>query len=123
MLQALPHNPDGAIFHGPRGGRHKPDVVRRVLIRDVPGPLAERFATPAAEVEFADGRLHRFRHFCCSLYVGRGVSPRVVMRWVRHKDSRMVEPDSHLHDEEARRQCDRIKLFDEGSGGYVAAGV
>jgi len=122
VLQILPRHPDGAVFHGPRGGRLKPDVVRRVLIRDVLGPLAGRFATPADEVGFADGRLHSFRHFFCSLCANRGVSQRVVMRWLGHKDSRMVEHYYHLHDDEARRQMDRIKLFDGGTGGHMAAG-
>ena len=122
VLQVLPRHPDGAVFHGPRGGRLKPDVVRNVLIRDVLKPLAGRFPTPADEVGFADGRLHSFRHFFCSLCANCGVSQRVVMRWLGHRDSRMVEHYYHLHDEEARRQMDRIQLFDEGTGGRVAAG-
>ena len=38
VLRDLPRHPDGSVFHGPRGGRLKPDVVRRVLIRDVLSP-------------------------------------------------------------------------------------
>ena len=44
------------------------------------------------------------------------------MRWLGHKDSRMVEHYYHLHDDEARRQMGRIKLFEEEAGGRVAAG-
>ena len=121
-LRDLHRDPDGSVFHGPRTGRLKPDVVRRVLIRDVLTPLAGRFSTPEGEVGFADGRLHSFRHFFCSLCANRGVSQRVVMRWLGHKDSRMVEHYYHLHDDEARRQMGRIKLFDEGTSGLGAVG-
>lgn len=36
------------------------------------------------------------------------------MRWVGHKESKMVEHYFHLHDEEARRQMRRIVLTDAG---------
>jgi integrase len=121
-LNQLPRHGEDVVFHGPRGGRLKPDVVRRVLIRKVLKPLAGRFPTAEGEVGFADGRLHSFRHFFCSLCANRGVPQRVVMRWLGHKDSRMVEHYYHLHDEEARRQMGRIKLYDEEDGGTGAAG-
>lgn len=121
-LRGLPRHPDGSVFHGPRGGRLKPDLVRRVLIRDVLKPMAGRFPTPGGEVGFGDGRLHSFRHFFCSLCANRGVSQRVVMRWLGHKDSRMVEHYYHLHDDEARRQMGRIKLFDKETRGPEAGG-
>jgi integrase len=122
VLLHIPAHPDGYMFHGPRGGQLKPDVVRRVLIRDVLGPLAKQFPSPLNEVGFGDGRLHSFRHFFCSLCANRSVPQRVVMRWLGHKESRMVEHYYHLHDEEARRQMSRIKLFEENSGGHEAAG-
>jgi len=121
-LRALPRHPDGSVFHGPRGGRLKPDVVRCVLIREVLKPMAGRFPTPEGEVGCGDGRLDSFRHFFCSLCANRGVSQRVVMRWLGHKDSRMVEHDDHLHDDEARRQMGRIKLFDKAIGDPEADG-
>ena len=121
-LRVLEHYPDGLVFHGPRGGRLKPDVVRRILIRDVLKPLEGRFPTAEGEAGFADGRLHSFRHFFCSLCANRGVSQRVVMRWLGHKDSRMVEHYYHLYDEEARRQMGRIKLFEAPPDGRAAVG-
>ena len=66
VLETLPRSPDGRIFHGPRGGRLKADVVRRVLIRDVLEKLKGRFPTPPGEIGFINGRLHSFRHFFCS---------------------------------------------------------
>jgi integrase len=121
-LQNLTRHADGLVFHGPRGGRIKPDLARRVLIRDVLKPLAARFPTPDGEVGFADGRLHSFRHYFCSLCANRGVPQRVVMRWLGHRESRMVEHYYHLHDNEARRQMGRIRLFEEETGDRGPAG-
>ena len=42
ILQRMPHV-DSYIFHGPRGGRIKPDTVRRMLVNDVIRPLAKGF--------------------------------------------------------------------------------
>jgi integrase len=83
-------------------------------------PFSARFPTASGDVGFADGRLHSFRHFFCSLCANRGVPQRVVMRWLGHTESRMVEHYYHLVDEEARRQMARIKLFD-GADGRSAA--
>ena len=123
VLRSHPRHADGSVFHGPRGGWLKPDVVRRVLIREVLGPLSARFPTPPGEVGFADGRLHSFRHFFCSLCANRGVPQRVAMHWLGHTESRMVEHYYHLHDDEARRQMGRIRLFDDRAGGREADGV
>lgn len=116
VLEAIPHNPDGFVFHGPAGGRLKADTVRRAFVRDVLTPLAETFPTPEGEIGFADGRLHSFRHFFCSLCASRGVAHQVVMRWLGHRESKMVEHYFHLHDEEARRQMRRIVLSDDAGG-------
>jgi integrase len=122
VLKGITRHPDGVVFHGQRGGRLKPDVVCRVLIRDVLTPLAGRFPKREGEVGFDDGRLHSFRHFFCSLCANNNVPQRVVMRWLGHKDSRMVEHYYHLHDDEARRQMGRISLFDGEADGRVAEG-
>jgi integrase len=79
-------------------------------------PLAERFPTPEGEAGFPQGRLHSFRHFFCSLCASRGVAQQVVIRWLGHKDSKMVEHYFTLHDEEARRQMRRIALSDDAGG-------
>lgn len=42
------------------------------------------FPTPPDEVGFADGLLHSFRHFSCSLWANRGLPQRVVMRRLGH---------------------------------------
>lgn len=112
---------DGLVFHGPRGGRLKPDTVRQILVRDVLRPLTERFPTPAGEVGFADGRLHSFRHFFCSTCANSSVPEQVVMEWLGHRDSAMVRHYYHLHDEEAQRQMKRLDFLGE-AGGSGAAG-
>jgi len=121
VLEETPRASDGLVFHGPRGGRLKPDTVRQVLIREVLTPLRERFPASCDPIGFADGRLHSFRHYFCSTCANSGVPERVVMEWLGHRDSAMVRHYYHLHDEEAQRQMSRLKFLDE-SGGSVAAG-
>jgi len=115
VLKRLPRR-DCYIFHGPRGGRLKPDTVRQALIRDVIEPLSEKF--PAAEDErgFKDGRLHSFRHYFCSTCANNGVPERMVMDWLGHADSEMIRHYYHLHDEEARRRMNGLDFLG-GAGG------
>lgn len=117
VLEAIPNKPHGFVFHGPEGGRLKADTVRRALIRDVLKPLAKKFPTPNGEIGFASGRLHSFRHFFCSLCAIRGIGQQVVMQWLGHRDSKMVQHYFHLHDAEARKQMQRIRLEDEDATG------
>jgi integrase len=121
MLAGRKAPADGLIFHGPRGGRLKPDTVRRILIREVLGQLTEKFPTPEGEVGFADGRLHSFRHYFCSTCANSGVPEQVVMHWLGHRDSAMVRHYFHLHDEEAQRQMKRLSFLGE-AGGSGASG-
>lgn len=110
---------DGRIFHGPRGGKLKPDTVRIFLIRDVIRPLCKLFPRPAEGSSFSDGRLHSFRHYFCSLCATSGVPERVVMDWLGHADSKMVKHYFHLHDREAQRQMKRLDFMGQSSGDVV----
>ncbi len=121
VLEGMARAGDGLVFHGPKGGRLKPDTVRRALIREVLAPLSEHFPTPPGQVGFADGRLHSFRHYHCSACANRGVPEQVVMEWLGHRDSAMVRHYYHLHDDEAQRQMSRLDFLGEAGGG-VAAG-
>ncbi|QGJ71496.1 Site-specific tyrosine recombinase XerD [Planctomycetales bacterium 10988] len=116
ILSSMKQAHDGYVFHGPAGGRIKADTVRRILIRDVLKPLDSRFPSAEDEVGFKDGRLHSFRHFFCSWCANQGISQQVVMQWLGHRESKMVQHYYHLHDEEARRQMQRLKLFDDLDG-------
>ncbi|QDU59956.1 site-specific tyrosine recombinase XerC [Planctomycetes bacterium Pan216] len=116
VLSDMGRHKDGYIFHGPLGGRIKADTVRRILIREVLFPLADRFPTAEGDIGFIHGRLHSFRHFFCSMCANRGVGQQVVRRWLGHKESRMVDHYYHLHDDEARRQMQRLRLFGEADG-------
>jgi integrase len=112
---------DGLVFHGPKGGRLKPDTVRQVLVREVLTPLSARFPAVRGQASFADGRLHSFRHFFCSTCANKGVPVQVTMAWLGHRDSAMVQHYYHLHDDEAQRQMGRLRFVSEAGGG-VAAG-
>ena len=118
VLRGMPRR-DGYIFHGPRGGRLKPDTVRRILVREAIEPLAERFPTADGEKGFVHGRLHSFRHYFCSTCANSGVPERMVMDWLGHANSEMIRHYYHLHDEESRRRMDSLDFLG-GAGGRSA---
>ena len=101
VIDHLPHV-DAYAFHGPRGGRVKPDTIRNVLVREVIKPLAEKFSKQDEEKQFKDGRLHSFRHYFCSTCANSGVPELMVREWLGHRDSEMLRHYYHLHDDEAR---------------------
>ena len=116
VLETLPRQADGRVFHGPLGGKLKPATVRRRLVSAVLEPLAERFSTPDGERGFAAGRLNSFRHFFCSLCANEGLPQQTVMSWLGHRDSAMVRHYYHLHDDDARRHMRRLTLGGETAG-------
>eukprot|EP00456_Euglypha_rotunda_P077711 TRINITY_DN735_c0_g1_i4.p1 TRINITY_DN735_c0_g1~~TRINITY_DN735_c0_g1_i4.p1 ORF type:complete len:232 (+),score=18.90 TRINITY_DN735_c0_g1_i4:1475-2170(+) len=89
-FQELGRHQDGFVFHGPKGGRLKPDTVRNFLIDHVLEPLKAQFPTDAGEIGFEHGRLHSFRHFFCSSCANSNIPERVVMTWLGHADAAMV---------------------------------
>lgn len=115
LLQSKEHR-GPYVFYGPKGGRLKPDTVRRILERVVLKPLAKRFPSTNGKKSFVDGRLHSFRHYFCSTCANNGVPERMVMEWLGHADSEMIRHYYHLHDQES--QCRMRKLdFLGGSAG------
>lgn len=121
VLIPMSRHRDGYVFHGPRGGRLKPDTVRNVLVREVITPLKGEFPTPDGEVGFEHGRLHSFRHYFCSACANSGVPEQAAMDWLGHQDSKMVRHYYHLHDAEAQRQMNRVKFADEPDGSGAVA--
>ncbi|HSH93242.1 MAG TPA: tyrosine-type recombinase/integrase, partial [Roseimicrobium sp.] len=105
----LGRHADSRVFHGPRGGVLKPDVVRIVLIRDVLTPLRKSFPGQEGNRSFKDGRLHSFRHYFCSKCARDGIDEQTVMLWLGHRDSKMVRHYFHLHDDDAQRQMNKLK--------------
>jgi integrase len=116
VLTKMHRSDDGVIFHGPLGGRLKADTVRRILIRDVLDKLKERFPTAKGASGFEHGRLHSFRHYFCSVAAQAGTAEHTVMTWLGHSSSRMVRHYFHLHDDESRRQMQRIDFLAEAGG-------
>jgi integrase len=110
ILQGMVRHPDGLVFHGPHGGRLKPDTVRNVLTREVLTLLASQFPAPPKQKGFQNGRLHSFRHFFCSQSANSGVPAQVLMTWLGHRDSKMVQHYYHLLPEEAHRQMKKVNF-------------
>jgi integrase len=111
VLQEISRTQDGLVFHGPLGGKVKADTIRRFLIRNVLTPLSEGFPTEPDEIGFSDGRLHSFRHYFCSVCANSGVPEQILMKWLGHRNSKMVQRYYHLHDEESHRQMSRIEII------------
>jgi integrase len=110
VLQSIQRNPDGRVFHGPEGGVLKPDTVRIILIRDVIAPLKDKFPDPPGEEGFSRGRLHSIRHYFCSIAADEGVPEQMLMRWLGHKESRMVRHYYHLREKASQAHMTRLNL-------------
>jgi len=110
VLNESTNNRSGCVFHGPKGGRLKPDTVRLILIRDVLAPLEGQFPTSDDEIGFIDGRLHSFRHYFCSMCANRNVSEQLLMAWLGHRQSAMVKHYYHVDHKEAIRQMSGLDL-------------
>jgi len=110
VLRQLPRVDDGLVFHGPRGGVLSADITRRTLIRDVLAPLKTSFPAAEGDIGFADGRLHSFRHYFCSLCANQNVPEQMVMEWLGHQESKMVRHYYHAHNEEAQKHMKRINF-------------
>jgi integrase len=116
VLEGIHRHRDGFVFHGPKGGRVKDDRVRIVLERDVLNQIADPKSGITVSPGFVTGRLHSFRHFFCSVCANSGVPIQTTMRWLGHRDSKMVLHYYHLHDGESQRQMSRVNFgFSSGT--------
>ena len=111
VLAQLPHSQDGRVFHGPHGGKIKPDTVRNVLRREVLAPLAKSFPAQGSDPGIVAGRLHSLRHFFCSVSADNDVPEQMLMSWLGHRDSKMIRRYYHLRQEESRKHMDRIAFL------------
>ncbi|QDU79666.1 site-specific tyrosine recombinase XerC [Polystyrenella longa] len=111
MFKLMNHQQDPYVFHGPRGGRLKPDTVRRLLIKKVLTPLNDQFPTADGEIGFRDGRLHSFRHYFCSQCANQGVSEFMLRDWLGHADSEMVRHYYHLHNAESHQRMAQVNFL------------
>ena len=116
VLERLPASPDGILFHGPRGGRLKPDTVRNILIRDVLTPLARRFPSPPIGPGFQEGACTAFDTYFCSQCATSGVPELTVMNWLGHQAVAMVRHYFHLHDQQSQEQMARVRFVTEVGG-------
>jgi integrase len=108
VLVRLPQHRDDRVFHGPRGGKLKPDTVRNVLKREVLAELAKRFPAPEGASRIDSGRVHSFRHYFCSRAANEGVREQMLMAWLGHRESKMIQRYYHMQQDEARRQMKQI---------------
>lgn len=99
----------GVVFTALRGGPLHERNVLSEFIEQVIEPLRDRLHHPVDDEKgFADGRLHSFRHYFCSLCANGGISDQTVMRWLGHKSSEVTRRYYHLTDEESHRQMEKL---------------
>ncbi|HBN75648.1 MAG TPA: hypothetical protein DD473_07490 [Planctomycetaceae bacterium] len=110
ILKQIPMHHDGLVFHGPLGGKIKPDVIRRNLIKQILEPLSSSFPIPVGEIGFEHGRLHSFRHYFVSEAFRQNVTEAQIMEWVGHKDSEMVKLYRHLRADDGHRHMQRLNF-------------
>jgi integrase len=111
VLLKMKRHADGRVFHGPMGGRLKPDTVRNVLYRKVLGPLSKRFPSKRGGPGLIDGTVHSFRHFFCSVAASTpGTNARTVQAWLGHEDSRMLHRYFHVFQDRAAQQMSSIEF-------------
>lgn len=110
ILGSLKKHRDGYLFHGPRGGRLKPDVVRTIFVRDVLSKLKEQFPTLSGEAGFEHGRIHSFRHYFVSECFREGIPEPIIMDWVGHRQSRIIARHRHQRPEDGMSKMDSINF-------------
>jgi integrase len=110
VIEEVVRGNDGLIFHGPKGGRLKPDTLRNIMIRCVLRPLEKRFPSTPGTIGFKNGRLHSFRHYFCSVCANSGVPELMVKEWLGHADSEMVRHYYHINQREAQRQMNQLRF-------------
>ena len=111
ILNDMPRHQDGYVFHGPKGGRLKPDTARNIFVRDVIKPLKKKFSTPDGETGFEHGRLHSFRHYFVSECCRQGIPEARIMDWVGHRDSKILARYRHLRPEDGQQQMWGLDLI------------
>lgn len=122
VIQGLPVYSDGRLFHGPNGGKVKPDTIRNVLRRDVIAALKVQFPTPVGEIGFEHGHVHSFRHFFVSEAFRHGASEGEIMGWTGHRESKMVAHYRHLRPRDSQRTLTQIPFVRFSAAGVPHAG-
>uniref|UniRef100_UPI0011A9E067 tyrosine-type recombinase/integrase n=1 Tax=Thalassoglobus polymorphus TaxID=2527994 RepID=UPI0011A9E067 len=64
----------------------------------------------SAEPSFVDGRLHSFRYYFCSVCANAGLPERILMTWLGHRNSKMLQHYNNLHDKESQKHTARSGL-------------
>jgi integrase len=113
ILQGMNRIDGDYVFHAAQGGKLDPDKVLKVLIRDVLTPLAPKFPEITKNGSFIDGRVHSFRHYFCSACASNRVPIETLMKWLGHRNSRMVRRYYHLWDEDAQAQMKELKFVSD----------
>jgi len=111
VLEGLPRNIDGLVFHGQKGGRLSDRRVLEALQGRVIAPLNEEFPTPEGEIGFADGTVHGLRHYFVSEAYRNGATEAELLEWVGHRDSAILRLYRHLRPDDGQRRMEQINFL------------
>ena len=97
VLDKIGRKDSGRIFHGPRGGKVKPDTVLDIFKCKVRNPLKDQFpkVDDDDELGFEDGVIHSFRHHFVSRCADLGIDEHKLKTWLGHQDSAMIRHYYH----------------------------
>jgi len=112
ILESTPRSSDGFIFHNSRGGKLNEGTARKWLAKHVLKPLALRFPSMPGESGFANGTLHSFRHYFISECVTQNVAERVILDWVGHSSSAILQL---YYTQRAQRSADQMNKLRFGN--------
>ncbi|REJ68182.1 MAG: site-specific integrase [Planctomycetota bacterium] len=104
---------DGRVVRAMKGGVLRPDNVRHFLVTRVIDSLREQFPSADDEIGFKNGRLHSFRHYFCSRCANSGIPEQLLMRWLGHRSSLMVQRYYHVFDKESQSQMQELDFIGE----------
>jgi len=82
--------------------------------------LATKFPSDEGAKGFADGRLHSFRHFFCSMCANNNKPEQMIMQWLGHSSSEMTRHYYHVADKTARAHMESLAFI--GSAGKRITG-
>jgi integrase len=91
LLDKAPRSTDGYIFRNSRGGKLNEGTARTWLTKHVLKPLALKFPSTPGVPGFANGTLHSFRHYFISECVAQKIAERVILDWVGHSSSAILQ--------------------------------
>lgn len=100
---------NGVVFRSRMGKALNAAYARKMFRSKIVTPLAPQFDNvESGEPTFSDGSLHSLRHYFVSVCANANIPREVLMAWVGHRDSNMINRYYTLHDDMSQQQMQRL---------------